>query len=428
MSAVHRVLVGHGLAALAMSLPWPLLLVLVDDASGAGLVLGLAGAARMLPYVVLSWATGTLADRFRRDRIVRLTVAARAVLLTGTAVAVVQDRLLVAVLTATAAVAAGTPAYPALAAAMPGLAGPDRRRATDLLVTVEVASFVVGPAIGGLLLTSATRALLPGAAVVLSLAALVVLHGVHLPAPAGRSGGPALRSVLRATAAGSGVRRAIGTVALLNGVLAAVGLALLPLTEGTGGFGVATAALGFGALAAPLLWWCGRSSASRARAGLLVLTGALVLVPVVPGLLPTLPALAVVGAAAVHVEGAATEAVQDGVPDAHRAGALGLTDSAMVGAALLGALVAPLLVGLLGATWFVALLAATCAAVALVPRRNVHTPAVATAGVRQIHWVPSESAGGESAGDLSRPEPWLPEQRQPSRPAARSSSGAAPRG
>ncbi len=201
---------------------------------------------------------------------------------------------------------------------------------------------------------------------------------------------------------GPGVRRAIGTVALLNGVLAAVGLALLPLARwGRGGFGVATAVLGFGALAAPLLWWCGRTSGSRrARAGLLLLTGALVLVPVVPGLLLTLPALAVAGAAAVHVEGAATETIQDGVPDAHRAGALGLTDSAMVGAALLGALVAPLLVGLLGATWFVALLAASCAAVALVPRRNVHTPAVATAGVRQIHWVPSESA----APNCGRPQ------------------------
>ncbi|MEO5709761.1 MAG: hypothetical protein ABIQ59_08055 [Nocardioidaceae bacterium] len=423
MSPVRRVLVSHGLAALAMSLPWPLLLVLVDDATGAGPLLGVTGAARMLPYVLLSWVTGTVADRFRRDRIVRLTVAARVVLLTGTAVAVAGGQLLVAVLTATLAVAAGTPAYPALAAAMPGLAGVDRRRATDTLVTIEVASFVVGPAIGGLLLTPATRAYVPAAAVVLSVAALVLLHGVFLPAPTGRPAGSVLGSVLRAAAAGPGVRRAIGTVALLNGVLAAVGLTLLPLTEGTGSFGVATAALGFGALAAPLLWWCGRTSRTRARFGLLVLTGALLLVPVVPDLLLALAALAVVGAAAVHVEGAATETIQDGVRDAQRAGTLGLTDSVMVGAALLGALVAPTLVSLLGAGWFLAALALTCAVAALPPRRNVHIPAVATAGVRPIHWVPSESAD-----ELSPAAPWLPEQRQPSRPDVRSSSAAAPRG
>ena len=81
---------SHGLAALAMSLPWPLLLVLVDDRTGttsaAALLLGLTGAARMLPYVALSWATGTLADRFRRDRLVRATLVARAALLAAVGV------------------------------------------------------------------------------------------------------------------------------------------------------------------------------------------------------------------------------------------------------------------------------------------------------------------------------------------------------
>src|SRR4051794_28009351 len=151
-----------------MSLPWPLLLVLVwQRAQGttqgtphAALLVGLTGAARMLPYVLLSWATGALADRFRRDRLLRLTLAVRAALLLLVAAALVQDRLVLAVALASLAVAAGTPAYPALAAAMPSAAGPSRRRATDLLVMIEVASFVVGPALGGLLLASALRGLL----------------------------------------------------------------------------------------------------------------------------------------------------------------------------------------------------------------------------------------------------------------------------
>lgn len=33
---VHRLLVGHVLASVGMSLPWPLLLVLVWDRSGTG--------------------------------------------------------------------------------------------------------------------------------------------------------------------------------------------------------------------------------------------------------------------------------------------------------------------------------------------------------------------------------------------------------
>ena len=411
MAPVQRVLVSHGLAALAMSLGWPLLLVLVADRTGStstgDLFLGLTGAARMLPYVALSWATGSLADRFRRDRLVRTTLVARAVLLAATAFAVSQGWLLAAVLTATGAVAAGTPAYPALAAAMPGLAGAARRRATDTLVTIEVASFVVGPAIGGLLLAPASRPYLFVTAVVLTLVALVLLRGVVLPVPSASSRPSTIRCVLRTACRGPGVRRAIGTVALLNGVLAAVGLTLLPLATAGGGatgFGLATGVLGFGALAAPLLWWCGRTSLGRARAGLLLLTGALALVPASPHLLVVLPALALVGAAAVHVEGAVTETIQDGVPDAQRAGTLGFTDSAMVGAALVGSLLAPFLVTAVGARPLLLLLAACCAA--------------ALAGRPARREVP----------EVSRPEPWLPAQGRSSRPDARSSSAAAPRG
>lgn len=40
----------------------------------------------MLPYVVLSWATGRLADRFRRDRLVLATLVVRVLLLTAAAV------------------------------------------------------------------------------------------------------------------------------------------------------------------------------------------------------------------------------------------------------------------------------------------------------------------------------------------------------
>ena len=42
---------SHAIAALAVALPWPLLLVLVAERSDDPLLLGLVGAARMLPYV-----------------------------------------------------------------------------------------------------------------------------------------------------------------------------------------------------------------------------------------------------------------------------------------------------------------------------------------------------------------------------------------
>jgi hypothetical protein len=54
---VGRLLMAYGCGALATGLPWPLLLVLVWDQYGAGphgaWAVGLAGAARMAPYVLL---------------------------------------------------------------------------------------------------------------------------------------------------------------------------------------------------------------------------------------------------------------------------------------------------------------------------------------------------------------------------------------
>ena len=164
--ATRGTIASHAVAAVGMSLPWPLLVLLVWERAGDGWVLGVAGAARMLPYVALSWAAGRLADRYARDRIVRLTLLARLGLLFGVAAALAVGQTWLALVAATLAIAVATPAYPALAAAMPGLAGRQTERATSLLVTCEVASFVVGPALGGLLLAPATRPLVPWVAVV----------------------------------------------------------------------------------------------------------------------------------------------------------------------------------------------------------------------------------------------------------------------
>ncbi len=397
--AARRLLVSHALASVGMSLPWPLLLVLVWQRTGDGphgdLVLGLTAAARMLPYVLLSWASGMLADRFRRDRLVRVTLAARAVLLTGVALAVLEGRLLAAVLMAALAVACGTPAYPALAAAMPAAAGPACRRATDLLVTIEVASFVVGPAIGGLLLTVPKPSLAPLLGVALTVLAAAAVSGVVLPrpAPAATAGASATGSRIGSTLrASSSARRAIGVAGLLNAVDAVLLLALLPAAadlwhDAGAGYGLATGLFGFGAVAAPLLWRLGSSARGRARWGLMLLGGSIAVVPAAPTVLWAALPLVLAGAATVHVEGAVTEAIQDAVPDAQRAGALGLTDSVMVGAALTGSLVAPWLTSATGPVVVLLLLAVTSVAtVALVGPR---APSGAAATAR----VPVQRAG-----------------------------------
>jgi hypothetical protein len=171
-------------------------------------------------------------------------------------------------------------------------------------------------------------------------------------------------------------------------------MVLLPLAgqhwAGGAGYGPALAVLGFGALGAPLLWWLGRTTASRTRLGLVLFGLTIALLPLTTAVGWALVPLAVAGAATVHVEGALTETIQDGVPDTVRAGLLGLTDSVMVGAAMVGSLVAPWLSGAIG------------------PRALLVALAVLTlAGAGAVH--ASRPARATSRG--SALEPHIPAQR-----------------
>ena len=181
----------------------------------------------MLPYVALSWVTGTLADRFRRDRILRGD-AGRC----GSA----------------CSRSSGSPsprtgcwsrcwrAPPRSAPARPPTR-PWPRRCPASPGTRDAAPPTCwspsrwrpswsGPALGGLLLAPLTRPCLPAVAVGLDGGrAAAACTGVAAAGPRGPvrapldGAGPSLRTARRS----AGVPRAIGTVALLNGVLAAVG-------------------------------------------------------------------------------------------------------------------------------------------------------------------------------------------------------------
>ncbi len=269
-ATTRRAVGGHAAGALALSVPWPLLLVEVARRSDDPFLLGLAGSARMVPFIVCSWAAGRLADRMRRDLLIRLTLAARGALLLLTAVALVTGHVWTAVVAAGVAVAVATPAYPALVAAMPGLARRESRRATDLLVTVEVGAFVVGAAIGGVLLHPATRMLIPWLPVALVALAAALLLPVRIPRPAVPDDPAARISARTALAGAPAARRAIGAMAVVNLAASLVALALVPLAlvrwgSDEAGYGVATGALGLSSLAAPLLTRLGSHTVARER-------------------------------------------------------------------------------------------------------------------------------------------------------------------
>ena len=385
--ALRRLFAAYACSSVATGLPWPLLLVLVwdrygDDPNGAWVV-GLAGAARMAPYVLLSWAVGSLGDHVRRDRLVQGTSALRLVFLVAAAVAVAGDHIGLGVLAAALAVLCGTPTYPAIAAALPGLAGPDRARATELLVTIEVSAWVVGPALGGLLLAQSLRPWTLVVAAALAALGLVFSTGIAIPGPVEKAPDAVagmLREVLRSRPA----LGALGLAGLLNVVVTVAGLVLLPLSEdswgrGDAGFGMATAFLGFGALGAPMLARLARQlGCATATGGLVVIGGAVALVAATPVPWPALPLLALAGASGAVVESVLTGTLQDVVPDRYRAGALGLADTAMVGGCLVGSLLAPSLAGHAGARAALLVVAVAAVlpvvAVRLLPYLSPRTP------------------------------------------------------
>ncbi len=417
----RRVIVSHAIGALAVSLPWPLLLVLVAAHTDDPWLLGLAASARMLPYVAFSWLTARLADAIRRDVIVRATLVARVVLLAATAAAVTTDHVWLGVACCTIAVTLATPAYPAMVAAMPAIAGSQRRFATELLVTVEVAAFVVGAAMGGLLLHPLTRDLLPWVPVALTLAALVLVLPVSMPAPDRRRGRDKRPSAYAALRRAPSACLAIAVMAAVNLGISLVALALLPMaldswSSDAAGYGLATGVFGFAALGAPLLRHVGRTPGISMWRGLLVVALGIALVVPAPGVHWALLPLALAGAAAVSVEAAATSVLQEAIDDDVRATVLGLNDSIIIGAALVGSLLAPVSVELVGGGPALGIIAVGLALAAGWARRSASvTPAPATTGGLPSGVSRQEAHEDTRSGTRSTDGvPRVPAQRTPS--------------
>ena len=386
---VVSALVSHALGSVGMSLPWPLLLVLVWEHTHSEVLLGVAGASRMLPYVLLSWAAGRSADRWPRDRVIRLTLVGRFGALAVAAAGLALGNAWAAVAACAVAVALATPAYPALAAALPliGSTAPSRLRsgrATEVLVTIEVASFVVGPALGGLLLLPHLRGWVFPAALAMVALGFVAVLTLRLPsvAPDDRSAATPVVAEIRR----DGLVGTIVVMSLVNFVVALVALALVPMAEelwsaGAAGYGVATSCLGFGALAGPLLGRGPATSARLMRRGLAAMGLLLIAVALAPAVGWAVGPLALTGAVAVRVEAAATAQLQERLPNAVCASVLGLTDTAMVGAALLGSLVGPVLVGLTGPVPVLLVLALATIAIAAATRKSARFNTVETESV-----------------------------------------------
>lgn len=364
--AVRRLLVAHGLSAAAMGLPWPALLVAVWETTHDDGLLGAAGAARLAPYIVLSWLAGRLADRCARGWMVRASLVGRIVALAAMACALAAGQVGVAVALGCLAVACGTPAYPAIAAELPMLARDGVETATGLLVTLEVAAFFVGPALGGLAMGFVSPAAAGWLAVAMTGASLALVRGVPWSSRAvdGSDPGPAPVPLTAVWRRHPIALRAVVVLAVNNLVSGAIAIALLPVAlevwrGDSTDFGAATTALGFGALAAPVLLAMWGLSRRAGRFSTVVLGSVLLAMSLAPNLWWALAPLVVAAAAAVHVEAVATRLIQQAAPEHARSSVLGLADSVMIAAAAVGAGVTPWLATVVGARGVIVMCALT---------------------------------------------------------------------
>lgn len=152
-----RLLVGEFVSAIGDWLYLVALIVLVYRETQDPVILGIVGAARMLPYLVLSIPAGIITDRFDRRMVLLVSDVARGLCMLVLAALVFLDGPLIAiVVVAMLAACFSTFFYPAMGALLPSLVRDEREfgPANSAWATLDNSAWIVGPGLAGLLLAS----------------------------------------------------------------------------------------------------------------------------------------------------------------------------------------------------------------------------------------------------------------------------------
>ena len=392
-----RLLAGEFVSAIGDWLYLVALLILVYERPDASpVLLGVVGAARVLPYVFLSVPAGIVADRYDRRLVLLGTDLARgAIMLLMAALVAVDGPLLPIVGLAILATCFSAFFGPAIGAYLPRLVRDETELgpANSAWASLDSLAFAVGPAIGGAIILATgglTLAFLLNAAsfaVVAFVLWRLPSSSAHVragcrprrgpaPAPGGtgprRAAAPAAPDVLRPLA-GLVVISAVGGFVFGGlGVLTVV-IATDILREGAAGTGALNAAIGIGglvgALAAGVL-------VLRRRLALPLIAGGLAMVIGIAALgLTSSLALAAVALAAACLGSSIVDIVsltllQRLVPDAARGRAIGVIETISIGAYAAGSLILPIAAAPLGLPLLLGGCAAACLAAIAGRRRH----------------------------------------------------------
>ena len=332
-----RLLAGEFVSSIGDWLYLVAILILVYEVSNDPLVLGIVGAARVLPYVVLSIPAGILADRYDRRLILLVTDVARGTLMLVMAAFVAAHAPVVTIVVlAVVATCFSTFFSPAIGAYLPSLVANEEQLgpANSAWSTLDNLAFVIGPAIAGLLIAAGGLAL----AFVLNAATFAVIAVVlwRLPSPrrgvigevreqgAGREPGEA-PAAADGTAAATGTEMpptpmprpsltpgGVDRKVLRRVVVPVLGLALIDLVGSVagGGLSVLTVVIAVGSLGAGDAG-TGFLNAGIGLGGLVgaLLAGVFVLRPSLVGVLASGSIVLAVGVAALGIAGSLPLAV-----------------------------------------------------------------------------------------------------------------------
>jgi MFS family permease len=403
-----RLLVGEFISGIGDWLYIVAIFVVIYRESGDAALVGLFGGLRLVPYILLSIPAGLVADRFERRLVLLASDIGRGIIMVLLTILVTINGPVWAI-AGLALVAAGFSAffYPAIGAYLPSLVTDERQLgpANSAWASLGNVSFIVGPAIGGVLLAIGGVTL----AFILNALTFVVIGAILLSLPpSARVIEPALDATDRAPeppadadkdapakasaaaapdqmpASGSKLAlrplTGLAMIQLLAGFLEGgiqvltVILAIAVLHAGEAANGYLNAAIGFGGLIGAIgsgVLVLRRALGAPLIIGAVITAAGLALLGAIPVLAIALFAIAFASAGMLIMEVVTTTIFQRIVPDALRGRWIGvlMTVSTIAGAA--GAIALPVLVVNIGAAPSlgasgVALIAASVAGLVLI--------------------------------------------------------------
>jgi len=369
-NALARLLAGEFVSSIGDWLYLVALLIVVYQHSQDALLLGIVGAARVLPYVLLSVPAGMAADRFDRRLILIVTDTARAVIMVAIAWLVAIDGPIEAIVAlAILATCFSTFFGPTIGAYLPGLVRDEDELgpANSAWASLDNLAFVVGPVLAGVLVAAGglTVAFILNAVsfllVDLILWRLPSSFGSARAAPSGTSPNGAADSAPPPPQVETPLAVLVGLTTIdtvgkfVFGGLGVLTVFLATTTYGAGdaGTGYLNGAMGVGglvgAIMSGLLVLRPRLGGIAVAGGLITGMGVLAM-GVVRDLAPVLVALSVAAAGSLLLEVLSTTIFQRAVPDRIRGRALGtmLTVSSLAYA--VGSFLMPVLADSIGVT------------------------------------------------------------------------------